>query len=505
MKPARFGLFAAVVVLLGAGAGPGSVAAQPAPSLLNPVYAVTVVDPTSAGAVPPANPAAGETPVDSYTADLYERPFRVGPGGTTVLPALDIVSSRAGVGATHLHYRINLAGPAPGPGKLSYSYGFEIDYDDDPAGDLLVRVDDPGAGVGPTFGTRGVSAFWNENSNVTGPNQGVPDGPDATPDGYEVVVFDQGTNRRPKAVGGDAAVLARLAPDRAASVEIAVDAAFLQNLNADLAVTKVSFRAGASERPLDHRTYYLHDKLGRAGAGSPYPFLQLPGAPAVCPARDDALSAEQRSALDSGTGSATGMANPCHPSAGVSAYDNAVFATAAPGAQPVFGQAGPDLSVSASHRGKPGAGDRASFTLAVRNAGNGRTTGPVTLDTVIPPGLGLVSATGRGWRCTASGQDVRCRRPAALAPGAAATPVILRAEVGPGARAGATLVVRVSSAGDSNAANDTTTDRLDAASSGGRSRRSPVLLIGLTIVFVGSLVLLRRLSRAERRPATSGP
>lgn len=499
MKPARLSLLAGAIALIGIGSAP--VAGQPASSRPTPVYAVTVADPTSAAAVPLANPAAGETPVDSYTADLYERPFRVGNGGTTVLPALDIVSSRAGAGATHLHYRIDLAGPDPGPGKLPYFYAFEVDLDDDPAGDLLVRVDDPGAGVGPTFGTKGVSAYWNENSNVTGPNPGLPDGPDATPDGYEVVVFDQGTNRRPKAIGGDAAVLARVAPDRAASVEIAVDAAFLQDLNADLAVTKVSFRAGASERPLDHRTYYLHDKLGRAEAGSPYPFLQLPGAPAVCPARDDALSADQRSALDSGTGSATGMANPCHPSAGVAAYDNAAFATAAPGAQPVPGQAGPDLSVSASHRGKPGAGDRATFTLAVRNAGNGRTTGTVSLEADIPPGLGLVSATGRGWQCKASGQEVRCRRPATLAPGSAATPVILRAAVGPGARAGAALVVRVSSVGDSNPANDTTSDLLDAASSGGRSRRSPVLLIGLTIVFVGSLVLLRRLRRVKSPPA----
>ncbi|HUP70745.1 MAG TPA: hypothetical protein VM142_13155, partial [Acidimicrobiales bacterium] len=229
MRPGSVGLLAGAIALIGT--GPAPVAGQPASSRPTPVYAVTVADPVSAGAIPLANPAAGATPVDSYTADLYERPFRVGPGGTTVLPALDIVSSRAGAGATHLHYRIDLAGPESGPGKLPYSYAFEVDLDDDPAGDLLVRVDDPSAGVGPTFGTKGVSAYWNENSNATGPNPGVPDGPDATPDGYEVDVFDQGTNRRPKAVGGDAAVLARLAPDRADSVEIAVDAALLQNLN----------------------------------------------------------------------------------------------------------------------------------------------------------------------------------------------------------------------------------------------------------------------------------
>ncbi|HUP70498.1 MAG TPA: hypothetical protein VM142_11895 [Acidimicrobiales bacterium] len=354
MTPARVVELAVAIVLLGAGQAAATQSGERQPE---PVYTVTVADATSAGSTPPANPSGGATPVDSYTADVYERPFRSSPGGLAVAPALDIVSTRAGAGGAHFYYRMDLAATDPGSGTLAHSYGFEIDYDDDAAGDLLVRVDNPGGGLGTAFGTSSISAFWNENSNVTGPNPGVPDGPDATPDGYEVVVFDQGTNRRPKAIGGDAAVLARVAPDRAASVEIAVDAAFLQDLNADLAVTKVSFRAGASERPLDHRTYYLHDKLGRAGAGSPYPFLQLPGAPASCPANDAALTTEERLALDSGTSEPTGIANSCHPTSSLlSAYDNTAFAVTSPvaaGSTRATAVEDTDASSSGGTRGRP--------------------------------------------------------------------------------------------------------------------------------------------------------
>lgn len=316
--------------------GAGGSAEQPVP-----VYGITATDATTGpNGIPPPNPLGPSEAVDSYGADVYERPIAARGQTVEVLPAVDIASARAGIGRSHLHYRIDLAGLDASTGRLAHSYAFELDYDDDAAGDLLVRVDDPGGSSSSSFGTGGVSVFWNQNSNATGPNPGFPDGPGATPDGYEVVVFEQGTARLAGAAANAEVVAARLAPDRRASLELAVDAAFLQSLNDDLPVSKVSVRAGASRTSLHPGSYYLHDKLGRAEAGSPYPFLQSPGAPAVCPATDAALPAEQRSALDSGTGAETGLPNPCHHRMELSAYDNTAFVTMAPPTRTTAGDPG---------------------------------------------------------------------------------------------------------------------------------------------------------------------
>lgn len=491
----RAALVAGALVAVAALAPPAAAAArQPVP-----VYAVKVADATSAaGTVPPPNPPAGaEAAVDSYTADVYERPYAGGPGGTSVLPDVDITSARAGAGAEHLHYRMDLAGVDPGTGRLSHSYAFELDFDDDPAGDLLVRVDGTGTTLATSFAATGVTAFWNRNSNVTGPTAHFPDGPGATPDGYEEVVFDAGANRLPGAQGGGDAVTARLAPERPASLEVAVAADFLQEMNDDLPVNKVSFRASASAAVIDHGAYYLHDRFGRAEAGSPYPFLRTAGAPSACPERDADLSAEQRAALDSGTGNDTGRANPCHPAAAVAAYDNAVFATAAPGSQPVPGQAGPDLSVEVSSEGRLAPGRQATLLVTVRNEGNGATTGPTTVHLPLPPGIRLLSAGGRGWSCLTAGRDVRCRRPAAIGAGRGAQPVALELAAGPGLAEGATLAARVSGAGDASAANDSAVHRVEPdVPGGGRSRSTPILF-GLGTVFLGSLALWLRLDRVR--------
>lgn len=339
---------------------------------------------------------------------MYERPIAARGQTVEVLPAVDIASARAGTGRDHLHYRIDLAGLDPSTGRLAHSYAFELDYDDDAAGDLLVRVDDPGESSSSSFGTGGVSVFWNQNSNATGSNPGFPDGPGASPDGYEVVVFEHGAARVAGAAASAEVVTARLAPDRTASLELAVDAAFVQSLNDDLAVTKVSFRAGASRTSLHPGSYYLHDKLGRAEAGSPYPFLQSRGAPDACPAADASLPAEQRSALDSGTGAATGLPNPCHHRMELSAYDNTAFVTMAPPSRPTAGNPGGEQAAAEA------ADDGSATPAEEQRSGGGRRLAAVVVGiatlllavvskwirppSLSPPGTPSSSPSGRAGR-----------------------------------------------------------------------------------------------------------
>ncbi|MGH2773170.1 MAG: hypothetical protein ACRDIU_08555, partial [Actinomycetota bacterium] len=170
----------------------------------------------------PADPAAA---VDSYTQDLYERPLTA--GSRSVAPALDIVSGRVGSDDAYLYFRIDLFGIEEA--GLPYTYGFELDYDDDPAGDLLAII--AGPLLKPKFAAAAVSAFWNENSNITGPNPGFPDGPGATPDGYERPVFQAGKNLAPDSPGGGDALVARISPRSPASIELAVRREFLKPMN----------------------------------------------------------------------------------------------------------------------------------------------------------------------------------------------------------------------------------------------------------------------------------
>lgn len=522
--------FVGIAVGIVAAVGLGPAAAQPRAVVdPRPGYGAAVPDAVTVDNVPrPARspeercPAAGcvvaeanpEPPgrvVDSYTADTYERPVSSGPGSAVVLPALDITSVRAGTRGEFLFYRIDLAGP-DGGGGLPFSYAFEIDYDDDPAGDLLVRLDNPRAGLSTTFAAAGVVAFWNQNSNAAGPNPGTPDGPGASPDGYERRVFDGGANTLDGAPGGERAVLARVAPDREASLEVAVDGRFIQAMNDDLPAASASFRATASRATLPESSYYLHDRFGRRDVGSPYPFLRLAGAPAECPNREVGLNGEQRAALDSGTGDDTGRPNPCYPSrVPVAEMDNTGFTSPEPGsvgpppgtsASPAAPAtpAGPDLALSGGHPGDFAVGRAAALTLTVTNLGGAPTTARIQVVAELPGGLAYRDASGPRWSCAAVGGGVRCLHPGPLAPGATIA-VRLSVSVGRAAVGEVTASARVVTGGDADAGNDTATDviRVLAASADGGGDGGPSLWLGPGAVAVAGLVAFAARRRRRRR------
>lgn len=282
--------------------------------------------------LPDPNPDSKEgLPVDSYTADVYERPTGVGPAAATVLRAIDIVSHQVGGDGTWFYFRVNLAGPFSTHEGAPPFYGMEIDFDDDPAGEVLVVVG--AATLGTAFSPEGLAAYWNRNSNILGKEADLPEGPGGTIDGYEVAAVVDGRNQLEAQPGGASPVLARAA-ENGTAVEVAVrrallDASKFNERGEDISggVNELGLRPLASVAAIDPAAFSFHDRFGRRETGSPYPYLRIPPPDPICPVGDKDLSIEDRTALDSGTPDDTGIANPCYPSSVLSGFDNSFFAS----------------------------------------------------------------------------------------------------------------------------------------------------------------------------------
>ncbi|MGI9601166.1 MAG: SdrD B-like domain-containing protein [Acidimicrobiales bacterium] len=70
----------------------------------------------------------------------------------------------------------------------------------------------------------------------------------------------------------------------------------------------------------------------------------------------------------------------------------------------------------------PSIGDELVYTIAVTNTGNGPVDG-VVVNQVLPPNTTFVSATGEGWECTHSGQEVECVYTGVVLPGEELPPI----------------------------------------------------------------------------------
>ena len=117
-----------------------------------------------------------------------------------------------------------------------------------------------------------------------------------------------------------------------------------------------------------------------------------------------------------------------------------------------------DVAIDKSHTGAFTVGASRTYILSVDNVGTRPTTGTTTVTDSLPDGLTFVSASGSGWSCGATGQDVTCTR-AATIPAEGTTPDIsIQVTVDEDAPAGINNTATVSSPGDRNAANDSDTD-----------------------------------------------
>ncbi len=341
-----------------------------------------------------ADPSTLADPVDSYASDRYERPASRGTLARNYFPSIDITSTQAGLTDVWVFYRINVFGPESGqtpgtPAALPYHYGFEINYDNDTRGDALIQIESPTA----SWSSAGVAVKADQNETMGGAQPVRPDGP-GQGGGYEHKFFDGGSNTAPGQPGGTTAVQARINGN---SIELAVYRPFLSAISS-VPISKAGFRGWASTSSIDDNRLYIHDRLTRTSLGSPYPYLTVAGAPAACPqgaGGDDALSAAQVAALESGTSAVTPNRNPCYGLVGTEyeVDNNGTVQSIAEQDDQAF-----EVDLRLVKTGTPNpvtSGAPLTYTLTVLNETTTTTadaTGIVVTDT-LPPGVTFVSAS----------------------------------------------------------------------------------------------------------------
>ena len=117
----------------------------------------------------------------------------------------------------------------------------------------------------------------------------------------------------------------------------------------------------------------------------------------------------------------------------------------------------PDLTIAKTHEGTLAAGATATYLLRVTNAGGARTSGAITVTDPLDPRLGLHSAGGTGWSCSA-GPTVTCTREDPLAPGASYPPIEIAVAVDADATGELSNTASVNGGGDGDASDNSATD-----------------------------------------------
>jgi uncharacterized repeat protein (TIGR01451 family) len=117
-----------------------------------------------------------------------------------------------------------------------------------------------------------------------------------------------------------------------------------------------------------------------------------------------------------------------------------------------------DLTIDKSHVGGFPLGGQGTYTLSVRNDGTAPTVGTTTVTDTLPAELSYVSASGSGWSCGATGQDVTCTRSSSIGAGQTAPPIALVVDVADTTAVQTTNSASVSAADDINPDNNSDTD-----------------------------------------------
>jgi len=390
-------------------------------------------------------PPAGS---DSYSEDLYERPFDSGNTGyEKYFQYIDIVSSRMGIDADWVYYRLDTAGSLPGT-ALESIYGFEFNFIGGTRaerGDVFVRISGAKdlANNGAWTQPGGLVAFRDSNGDIGGSDPKTSGGGHGN--GYEASLT----------IGNNIWVRRR---DNF-SLEFAVRRSWLQTLSNNLPGASqplrpaASFRGWAGDNNLGApESFHFHDSRSRSEIGSPYPWLTLSGAPGSCPnlRGDNAI-------LESGTFTNTGFTNPCWPTSGnLSKVDNTGSARSLAEDQ-MLGLTTVDLAIAKTAAPEPVlVGDTLTYTLTVTNpaAGSSLATGVVVTDT-LPAGVAFLSAASSQGSCSQASGVVTCTV-GTMATNSTAT--VLITVTAPAAAQSITNVARVSSVHlDTNTANNRAT------------------------------------------------
>jgi uncharacterized repeat protein (TIGR01451 family) len=119
-----------------------------------------------------------------------------------------------------------------------------------------------------------------------------------------------------------------------------------------------------------------------------------------------------------------------------------------------------DAAIVKSHSATFTAGSNGTYTIAVTNAGTSATTGVITVTDTLPTGMTFVSAAGTAWSCSAAGQTVTCTNPGPIAAAGAAGSISLVVAVASTVTGSVSNTATVSTPGDTNAANNSSTDTM---------------------------------------------
>jgi hypothetical protein len=202
---------------------------------------------------------------DAILDNRYERPFTA--KDMAYEPDVDIQTAEIAADDAFFYFTITLKGVDMGAGKLTAAYGIEFDRTQTGRGDLLVYASDPQ----PEWSTTNLNVYADKNLTVGGLKPMVAEAGMAG-DGYETSV----------ALEGDLAAFARVSPQNAYAVQIAVSRKLLDNS------TEFLWGAWADKVIRDPSKFDYNDTFGPSEAGSPikpsddYPLKALPSLDNTC-------------------------------------------------------------------------------------------------------------------------------------------------------------------------------------------------------------------------------
>jgi len=186
---------------------------------------------------------------DIYGLNRFERPFSAGDM-KIYYPDIDIVSARLAVDDRWIYVNINMSGLRGD--SLSGYYAFEVDLNRDGRGDYLISALAPGT----EWSTSGV-AIWQDKNRDVGGEQVYYSDPPQKGDGYETVIFDQGS--------GDVPDLAwsRISPTDPKMVQVAFKSSLFDS------DTPFAWWVWASRDLYKPGWFNYHDHFTQEEAGSP--------------------------------------------------------------------------------------------------------------------------------------------------------------------------------------------------------------------------------------------
>lgn len=132
----------------------------------------------------------------------------------------------------------------------------------------------------------------------------------------------------------------------------------------------------------------------------------------------------------------------------------------------------PDVSLQIVPAGSFAVGQRATYTLLVRNVGIDVTEDIITVTDVLPAGFSFVSGSGAGWTCVYENQAVTCTQLEKLSPGISLPPIVITVDVTASAPPSASKTASVHTRGDVDQGNNNAILGIFIAG-GGEGKSSP--------------------------------